>query len=104
MNPIEKLKALEANARPGPWHPSKSPYTESTSWLVYRPDPAGGTTAHTRKADADLTAALRNLAPEILAVLEVGSLWNHSRATGNELVRAIDAFEAKAAALLEAQP
>lgn len=49
---IEKLKALEAAATPGPWPPE------------------GLFDLDQRKANLALVEALRNLAPEIIAVLE----------------------------------
>lgn len=84
MNPIEKLKALEVASTPGPWTPTAAGSlieAEGEHFPVAKVYGYGRfNRAHSQvKANGHMISALRNLAPEILAVLEaVGELvGNH---------------------------
>lgn len=104
MSTIERLKALEAAATEGPW--------QTSQWGEVQPRGANGGMNWIRvegfslssgivpRANRDLLVAFRNLAPQILAVMEAAEAYdnpkNYTEGTIFPLRDALSAFHAAA--------
>lgn len=88
---IEKLKALEAAATPGPWTNAEvwcdqnSGSDSTTEWKAYR-------------ADADFITALRPVAHELIRLWEACNTEKFHACLGDIAEEALDAINHKAAA------
>ena len=102
-DPIETLRALLSEATPGPW--------EANAGYVDEPGKDGreiarlsnvGASNRAAHANARAIAALRNLAPELLAVVEAAANEPRTNADGEvtSLACALDALRADAAEAL----
>jgi hypothetical protein len=101
VNAIEKLKALDASATPRPWLQSLRSdqvyHRHATGTVnVLRTWNWAGRAPHNRA----LLIALRNLAPEVLAVLEAVEVEEEMAGVSPNLSGAMAAFRARAAQAL----
>lgn len=107
MTPIEKLKALEADATPAPWfhelYGDGAFRVGSHRWenpiVASRNETATPEASH---ADAALISAVRTLAPELIALWGAASRYAKTDETkdARAFLAAIDDLNAKAAEIL----
>lgn len=94
MDEIERLKTLERTARPGPWRVCRSSSCDRSE--THGIDDARGgliiPTLNVPRVEFDLIVAMRNLAPELLALWE--ALYNDAYGFGNAGSEIDDAFDA----------
>lgn len=106
---IEELKALDKSVSPAPWfcdyNGEPRIYSESSKGTIaefYGEFRMGDIRTNPRE-DAELVTALRNLAPEILALVEAATEDDEKRFKGSVFVsptiKAVRAFNAKLAEL-----
>ena len=91
--PLDTLRALEQAATPGPWDYSPLSHTLYCGFTVRFGEGLPKQHRHSCDPTGELVSALRNLAPELLALWEAG---NRFRACGlpntSGLVHALDAL------------
>lgn len=107
---IEKLKALEAAATPGTLYARGRYLTvrDNISRTIEDIDELGNgpsgkyqAVPFSRYEDAELLAAIRNLAPELIALLEAIQAVDHALQPRGRMWDAFDALNAKAAEVLK---